>query len=188
MYFFNWKRFESGYYCYIGWIIPKILVAPVFWFLYPRLKGHSRNRALMRFECEWRAIQLRNLDTILSSTRPIFGVPRKEPPSSAAYRCCYPIPTAGLTSLSRPIWSHIRSPVWSIDIYIYMFVRLLFWVGRGFCWINIVSVWLHTKPTTSLSFELLLSASQDVWLDHPSCPTRGGVMGVGETDIVKTDN
>ena len=128
---YNLISFLYSWHCYIGWIIPKFLVAPVFWFLYPRLKGHSRNRALMRFECEWRAIQLRNLDTILSSTRPIFGVPRKEPPSSAAYRCCYPIPTAGLTSLSRPIWSHIRSPVWSIDIYIYMFVRLLFWVGEG---------------------------------------------------------
>ena len=56
---------------------PKILVAPVFWFLYPRLKGHSRNRTLMRFECEGRVIQLRNLDPILSSTRPVFGGAKK---------------------------------------------------------------------------------------------------------------
>ena len=161
----------------------------MFWFLYPRLKGHSRNRALMRFECEWRAIQLRNLDTILSSTRPIFGVPRKEPPSSAAYRCCYPIPTAGLTSLSRPIWSHIRSPVWSIDIYIYMFVRLLFWVGRGFCWINIVSVWLHTKPTTSLSFWIIVECQPGCLARSPLLSNPGeGWWGVGKTDIVKTDN
>ena len=104
-------------------------------------------------------------------------MPRKGPSFSAAYRCCYPVPTAGLTSLSRPIWSHIRSPVWSIDIYMYMFVRLLFRGWEGICWIKF-SVRLRTKAITSLSFKLLLSASQDVWLDHPSCPAQG--RGDGE--------
>ena len=158
----------------------------MFWFLYPRLKGHSRNRTLMRFECGGRAIQLRNLDTILSSTRPIFGVPRKEPPSSAAYRCCYPVPTAGLTSLSRPIWSHIRSPVWSIDIYMYMFVRLLFRGWEGICWIKF-SVRLRTKAITSISFTVKR---------QPGCLARSplvsspgeGWWGVGKTDVVKTDD
>ena len=83
--------------CYIGDIF---LYPRCFLFLYPRLTGQLHSGALMTFECEGRAIQLRNLDTILSCT----WVTRKAPPPSAAYSCCYPFPTAGQTRLSRPIW------------------------------------------------------------------------------------
>ena len=93
-------------------------MAPVFLFLYPRLKGQLRNGALMTFECEGRAIQLRNLDTILSSTwgdkksAAFFGGLQLLLPGS--YRWIDPLIATNL--VSHPVTC-------VIDRYIHVYVR-----------------------------------------------------------------
>ena len=85
----------------------------------------------MTFECEGRAIQLRNLDTILSCTRGN----KKSAASVGGLQLLLPV----FLPLDRPAYRdqfglHPVTCVIDRYIYMYMFVkRLLFWVGRVFC-------------------------------------------------------